>query len=117
MSGISGMIMRCWIAAWVFSILFGEVIGPLIAGHALPILLYPLQMIAYYGAISLIFAFVARKLGKPSLAIFFIYGVLAEMFLFHNITGPTDILGILFFGLFYVFLFGVPIWIVKRISN
>ncbi|MFA5411768.1 MAG: hypothetical protein WC350_00250 [Candidatus Micrarchaeia archaeon] len=114
---MNSTVMRCWIAAWVFSILFGEIVGPLLASHALPILLYPLQMIAYYGAISLIFAFIASKLGKLALAVFFFYGVLAEMFLFHNITGPTDIPGILFFGAFYVFLFGIPIWITKRISK
>lgn len=114
---MNSTLMRCWVAAWAFSILFGEIVGPLIAGHAIPLLLYPLQMFAYYGALSLIFAFAAQKLGKPSLAIFFIYGVIAEMFLFHNITGPADIPGILFFGLFYVFLFGVPIWMAKRISN
>ncbi|MEW5996141.1 MAG: hypothetical protein AB1657_00920 [Candidatus Micrarchaeota archaeon] len=109
--------IRYWIIAWIFSILFGEIIGPLLAGHALPLLSYPLFMIVYYGALSLIFSLVVQRLGKSSLAVFFVYGVLAELFLFHNITGFTDIAGILFFGAFYVFLFGVPIWITKKISH
>ena len=114
---ISGWMLRYWIIAWAFSILLGEIAGPLIAGHPLPLLLYPLQFIVYYGALSLLFSFAVQKLGKLSLAIFFLYGVLAEMLLFHNISGPGDILGMLFFGSFYAFLFGAPIWITGKMSK
>jgi hypothetical protein len=45
-----------------------------------------------------------------------VYGIAVELLLFKNIRGITDIPGVLFFGLFYVFLFGTPVWIVKRLS-
>lgn len=105
-----------WISAWVFSIVFGEIIGPFIAGNELPLLTYPLAFLVYYGILSLFFAVVVKKIRKISLAVFFVYGIGAELFLFGNIRGFTDIGGMAFFGLFYVFLFGTPLLITKKFA-
>jgi len=52
-----------------------------------------------------------------SLVVFFFYGIAAELLLFDNISGIMDLPGMLFFGTFYVFLFGTPIWIAKKINE
>jgi hypothetical protein len=105
-----------WASAFVFSILFGEIIGPLIAGHALPLFQFFIPFVIYYGLLSFVFALFANRIKVwKSLAIFFVYGVIAEMLLFKNVKGIFDIAGILFFGLFYVFLFGVPLWFARKI--
>jgi hypothetical protein len=46
---------------------------------------------------------------------FFCFGVIAEMLVFGNIRGPTDLPGILFFGIQYIALFGTPYLITKRV--
>ncbi len=102
-----------WVTATAFSILFGEIIGPLLAGNPLIILQYPVAFLIYYAIISAGFAMIIRRSLQASLIVFFVYGVVAELLLFKNIRGITDIPGILFFGFFYVFLFGTPLWIVQ----
>jgi hypothetical protein len=104
-----------WIFSCLFVVLFGEIIGPLIAGHALPILAYPIPFIIYYLIISLVFAFIINKNWFIALIVFFLYGFIVELLLFKNISGFTDIPGILFFGFFYVFLFGTPRYIYRKI--
>lgn len=106
-----------WIIAWFFSILFGEIIGPLIARNPLPILQFPIAFIIYYGILSFAFSYLFYQLKSDYRVylVIFIYGVIAELFLFKNINGFSDILGILFFGLFYVFLFGLPYLISAKI--
>lgn len=103
-----------WATATAFSILFGEIIGPLLAHHPLPVLQYPVAFIAYYAILSAVFAIIVQRSVQVSLIVFFVYGVVAELLLFQNIRGITDIPGILFFGLYYVFLFGTPLWIVQE---
>jgi len=105
-----------WITATVFSILSGEIAGLPLARHPLPILEYPVAFIIYYGMLSGIFAALIARSVPISLVVFFLYGIAAELLLFNNIAGITDILGVLFFGAFYVFIFGTPVWIVKRLS-
>jgi hypothetical protein len=105
-----------WATATAFSILFGEIVGPLLAHHPLPILQHPLAFLIYYAILSAVFAIIVPRSVQASLIVFFVYGIAAELLLFKNIRGITDILGVLFFGLFYVFLFGTPVWIVKRLS-
>ena len=105
------------IGALLFSLFFGEIIGPSIAGNPLPLLQFPVQFIIYYFILSLIFGWLFKKLGRWNLIIIFLYADLAEWLLFHNIKGPTDIPGILFFGFFYLFLFGVPYWISKKLAK
>lgn len=109
-------LVRHWLAAWFFSILFGEMILPALAGHPLPIFAYPVAFFLYYGFLSLIFAFIYLKFGTRALTVFFVYGVVVEMFLFGNIKGPADIPGILFFGLLYVFLFWTPMRLVNHLK-
>jgi hypothetical protein len=98
-----------------WSLLFGEILGPLAAHHDLPLLRYPGPFLIYYFIITLIFAWCFKKLGRWSLIIVFLYGFVGEWLLFHNVSGPTDILGILFFGCFYLFLFGLPAWFARKI--
>ncbi|MDO8460760.1 MAG: hypothetical protein Q7S74_06640 [Nanoarchaeota archaeon] len=109
-----------WIVSLVWVVLFGEIIGPLIARHELVIfrsLQFFVVFMFYYALLTLIFTFIVRKFSiKLSLIVFFVYGVLSEMLLFGNIHGYLDILGILFFGFFYVFLFGVPIWLARKFN-
>jgi len=105
-----------WLAAWAFSILFGEIILPALVGHALPIFTYTVAFLIYYGILSLVFAFFVVEFGTRSLIVFFVYGVVVEMFLFGNIKGPKDVPGILFFGLLYVFLFWTPMWLVNLLK-
>jgi hypothetical protein len=105
------------ISALIFSLLFGEVLGPMIAKHPLPLLQFPIQFIVYYFVLATIFGWLFKKMGSWTLIIIFAYGVLAEWLLFTNIKGLTDIPGILFFGLFYLFLFGVPYWISKKLAR
>jgi hypothetical protein len=105
-----------WATATVFSILFGEIISPMLAHHPLPILQYPVAFLIYYAILSAVFAIIVQRSVQASLIVFFVYGVVAELLLFNNIRGITDIPGILFFGLFYVFLFGTPIWIARKLS-
>jgi hypothetical protein len=84
--------------------------------HSLPVLQYPLAFLIYYGILSGIFAVLVTRSVPLSLVVFFLYGVAAELLLFGNIRGISDIPGILFFGLFYLFLFGMPVWIVKKMQ-
>lgn len=104
-------------SAWAFSVLFGEVIGPLIAHHSLPLLQFPVQFLIYYFVLAFFLGWCFKKFGRWALVLIFAYGVLAEWLLFGNIHGPTDSAGILFFGLFYLFLFGVPRWISNRLAR
>jgi hypothetical protein len=106
-----------WITATVFSILCGEIAGPLLARHPLPILEHTAAFITYYRILSAIFAMLLTRSVPLSLVVFFFYGIAAELLLFNNIGGVTDMSAMLFFGTFYVFLFGTPIWIAKKINE
>lgn len=108
------LFFRYWIFSWIFAVLFGEIItglisqNPMFFENALPITLY-------YGVLCFIFAFlVTRFQTRSALIIFFVYGVLVELYLFHNIKGWGDLVGIIFFGLLYIFLFGLPLYLIKR---
>ena len=99
------------ISATVFAISFGELILPASVGNTLPILRNlgtTVTMVAYYGVISFVFSLIIDKYStKTAIASFFIYGSIVELILFLNVI---DIVGFLFFGVLYIFLFGVPMW-------
>lgn len=102
-----------WLTATAFSLFFGEIVGPVLAHHPLPLLMFPVPFLIYYAILSGVFTVVVTRSARLALAFMFLYGVSAELLLFHTIQGISDIPGILFFGLFYVFLFGMPVFIVK----
>ena len=108
--------VRYWATATAFSVLFGEIVGPLLAHHPLPILQHPIGFAVYYAALAGAFSLLVVRSVRLSLGAAFVYGVVAEWLLFGNVRGITDDPGILFFGFFYVFLFGTPIWIARRVS-
>ena len=111
-------IVYYWIPAWLFAVLFGEVFLSGIVVQNPTIFQYWLPISIYYLVLTFIFALiVVRVTNKIALILFFIYGVLAEYFVFMNIKSVIDISGILFFGFLYVFLFGVPIVIYKKICK
>jgi len=89
-----------WITATVFSILSGEIAGPLLARHPLPILEYPVAFITYYGILSAVFAALVTRSVPLSLVVFFLFGIAAELLLFDNIGSIMDLPGMLFFGTF-----------------
>ena len=103
------------ISATIFAISFGELILPASVGNSLPILSNPVTavaMVTYYGVISFIFSLIIDNYStKTALASFFIYGSIVELILFLNVI---DIVGFLFFGVLYIFLFGVPMWFTKK---
>jgi len=111
-------IVYYWIPAWLFAVLFGEVFLSGIVAQDTSFFQYWLPISIYYLVLTFIFALIViRVTNKIALTIFFIYGVLAEYFVFMNIKSVTDFPGILFFGFLYVFLFGVPIVIYKKICK
>ena len=111
-------IVYYWIPAWLFAVLFGEVFLSGIVAQDPTIFQYGLPISIYYLVLTFIFALiVVRVTNKIALTLFFIYGVLAEYFVFMNIKSVIDFPGILFFGFLYVFLFGVPIAIYKKICK
>ena len=103
------------ISATVFAISFGELILPASVGNQLPILSSygtAIAMVTYYGIISYIFALIIEKYStKTAITSFFIYGSIIELILFLNVI---NIVGFLFFGVLYIFLFGVPMWFTKK---
>ncbi|MFH1803194.1 MAG: hypothetical protein ABH864_07165 [archaeon] len=109
-----------WIFSWIFVVFFGEFLAGIVApilnnGQGGTFFIYPIQIIIFYGFANLIIAFALKFIPKKLvIMVFFIYGAILEMVLWRNVKGPTDIIGIIFFGLLYVFLYGVPYWITKR---
>ena len=104
------------ISATGFAISFGELILPsTFVSYPPPILRNPgtaVAMVAYYGVISFVFSLIIDKYStKTAIASFFIYGSIIELILFKNVM---DIVGFLFFGVLYIFLFGVPMWFTKK---
>ncbi len=99
----------------IFIILFGELLAVFLAGN--PVFLNHWFVITlYYFVITFIFSlFVFRLKSLVIVPIFFVYGVIAETFIFGNIKGLTDIVGILFFGNQYIALFGIPYILTKKI--
>ena len=104
-------------SATIFAILFGELILPASVGNSLPILSNPVTFVAmtfYYVTISFLFSKILGKYGtKMALTAFFVYGGIAELILFGNVG---DVVGFVFFGCLYIFLFGVPIRITKKLT-
>ena len=94
------------IVGTIFAVGVGEVfLATMIAGST-AILDHTIPLVAYYFVLSLAFGIVLTMVSfRKMLVVFFIYGVIAETFLFRNITALP---GVLFFGVLYVFLFGVP---------
>ena len=105
------------VSATIFAILFGELILPASIGNSPPILSNPVTFVAmtlYYVTISFIFSIILGRYGtKMVLAAFFVYGGIAELILFGNVG---NVVGFVFFGCLYIFLFGVPIWITKKLT-
>jgi len=102
-------IVAYWLLAWIFTIIFGEVLTGIISNNpsffqnAFPITIY-------YGVITYIFAFLFSKMKYwIVLIIVFIYGALVELLFFKGINV------FLVAGLFYVFLFGTPYLIMALI--
>lgn len=97
-----------------FILIFGELISVFIADN--PVFLqHWLAIFIYYLFITFIFSLFIFRI--PPLfvpLIFFLCGVIMETFVFRNIKGLTDILGVLFFGIQYIALFGVPYIITKK---
>ena len=98
-----------WLLSWLLSVLFGEVfLSGIVAGNPAPFLYFG-PFLVYYGILCFIFAnIVTRAKFAHSLAVFFVSGYLLELLVFRNITSPLDVPGIIFFGLLYVLLFGLP---------
>ncbi len=106
-----------WILAVVFALVFGEFL-PGIASQNSVFFQHPIPITLYYMILCGVFALIAHRLSLlGSEIIFFAYGVLVELFVFGNIHGPLDILGIGFFGLLYIVLFGAPIIVTEKILN
>ncbi len=105
------------VSATIFAILFGELILPASIGNSPPILSNPVTFVAmtfYYVTISFLFSKILGRYGtKMALAAFFVYGGIAELILFGNVG---DVVGFVFFGCLYIFLFGVPIWLTKKLT-
>ena len=106
------------VSATIFAILFGELILPASVGNSLPILSNPVTFVVmtfYYVTISFLFSKILGRYGtKMALVAFFVYGGIAELILFGNVG---DVVGFVFFGCLYIFLFGVPIWITKKLTG
>ena len=105
------------VSATIFAILFGELILPASIGNSPPILSNPVTFVAmtfYYVTISFLFSKILGRYGtKMALAAFFVYGGIAELILFGHVG---DVVGFVFFGCLYIFLFGVPIWLTKKLT-
>jgi len=110
----SKFIKTYWIVAAVFAIIFGEIITGLISGNPAFFNNW-IAISVYYFILTLPFGYlISRTKPKYYLSIFFIYGVAVEYLLFKNIATLTDLKAVVFFGLLYVFLFGTPVWILKK---
>lgn len=105
-----------WIFSWFWVVFFGEfltsIISPILNDGAVAgFTLYPIQIMIFYVFANLILTFVIMKMSsRITYLFFFVYGGLIEWFVWGH-PGPV---AFVFFGLFYVFLYGVPYVITKR---
>jgi hypothetical protein len=96
-------------------LVFGEIMPIFIANNP-TFIQHPIAITIYYLLITFIFSlFIFRISPLAVVMAFFCFGVIAEMLVFGNIRGPTDLPGILFFGIQYIALFGTPYLITKRV--
>lgn len=118
-------VLTFWGVAFLFSVLVVEII---LSGIVLDRLLgveSPVlrsigtlfALVVYYAFITLLLSIVTQL--KPlswrvSLLLFFTYGVLIELLFFKTIHSLGEAVG---FGLLYVFMFGVPLWITLRLTK
>ena len=102
-------IIGYWIIAWLFTVIFGEVITGVISNN--PVFFQNWFAITiYYGVLTFIFSLLFSKIKYwIVLIITFIYGGLVEVLFFKGISIFVAA------GLFYIFLFSTPYWIVTRI--
>ena len=101
----------------LFPILFGELIAVFIANNSIFLTFWQVITI-YYIITAFIFSlFIFRIPSLIVVGIFFLFGVIMETFVFKNIHGFADFIGILFFGNQYIALFGIPYLITKKIDD
>ncbi|MDO8625444.1 MAG: hypothetical protein Q7R47_05150 [Candidatus Diapherotrites archaeon] len=108
---------RTFIAYWILAVLTALVFGEILPGIASQngvFFQHPIPITIYYVVLCFLFAHLVHHVRLlHSEIVFFFYGALVEMLVFGNVHGPFDILGIVFFGLLYVFLFGAP-WLITQ---
>ena len=98
-----------WIISFIFVVFFGEVLSTL-AGINPMFLAAFIPITIYYVALTFLFSLLFEKAKAwQFVLIVFVYGGTIEVLLFKGI--PNFLVA----GLFYVFLFGVPYLIVKKI--
>lgn len=99
----------------LFTVLYGEIIPVFIADNTI-FLDFWVVITLYYIFTTFVFSlFIFRIPPLFVIIAFFFYGTIMEMFVFRNIHGLMDFLGILFFGNQYIALFGIPYLITKRL--
>src|SRR3989344_6823026 len=109
-------IMIYVITGTLVTVLFGELTAVYLAGN--PVFLeYWFPITLYYAVATFVFSLFIFKIPPICVPLmFFIYGVVIETFVFGNIKGLADILGVLFFCNQYIALFGMPYIITKKIN-
>lgn len=98
-----------WSFAWLFAILFHQLLPPLLRGEGINEIRVVIFII-YFGVITFLFTWTFIFLPEWLVAIIlFVFGGFVETALFFVV--PTFLLG----GLFYVAMFFIPRWIVQRL--
>lgn len=94
--------------SFVFFIVFGEIVVGMLFGNPI-FFTAPLAIALYYVGLTLLFALLFERIKQywVVLAVGFMYGGIVEVLLF-------AIKDFVFAGIFYVFLFGAPYWVVYR---
>lgn len=104
-------IKNYWLITVPFVIIFGEIL-PGIISHNPTFFRHWAAISIYYCIITFIFAILFKKIERRIVVvIIFLYGGLMEVLFFKGIR--IFILA----GLFYVFLFGFPLWILRGLGE
>ena len=101
-------IRGAWSFAWLFAMLFHQLLIPYLAGSKFQSLPFLLTTI-YFGVITFFFTWFFLLFPAWLVAIIlFIFGAFVELFVFGVIIDP------ILAGLFYIAMFFIPRWISRR---
>lgn len=97
-----------WLCAWLFAVGVGEILAPAILNPSYTLFKeHPVAIAIYYAVVTRLAAEAYRRSAVAGSIVAFIFGAIVEVHLFGGI--PHYVAA----GVFYVFLFGVP-WLVAR---
>jgi len=102
------LILDYWMLSWIFAILFGEAVKSLIL-HSTIFINNLVAIMIFYAFVCLIFALLFERLDyRLVLVTIFLCGIITEVTIFKSMNK------IIFAGFFYIFLFGVPWWMIQK---